>query len=329
MRTISSHLKCTYIVALLGLSVLSPAAMASYEPPGAARSAISVDEVALELSNPATALRSLAIDIEYRTYQGDLPGSDDQSAWRYVLTPSWPFKLSNGKNILLSAMIPVNGDPPTWNRFPRVDYGEFLIRQVPADQLMEREFFSGHAHLDDIGINVGYGGVNEKNGLISMFGLAGVFPTSTDRASSRSQWLLGPEFALGKVTRWGVIGAQANHLTSITGEEVRSGVLRTSIAGNERWNTNETTVKIFFAYGLRNGWQIESNPIVRYDWEAVSGNEWFVPIGAGISKTIMLGSLPLKLAFDIQKFVVSPDRFGPEWQLTVSFAPVISTKLLR
>lgn len=290
----------------------------------------------MELSNPATALRSLAIDIEYRTYQGDLPGSDDQSARRYVLTPSWPFKLSNGKNILLSAMIPVNGDPPTWNRFPRVDYNEFLIRQVPADQLTEREFFSGHAHLDDIGINVGYGGVNEKNGLISMFGLTSVFPTSTDLASSRSQWLLGPEFALGKVTRWGVIGVQANHLTNISGEERRPSVTEpgsggqiTNVAGQERWDTNETTVKIFFAYGLRNGWQIESNPIVRYDWEAVSGNEWSVPIGAGISKTAMLGSLPLKMAFEIQNFVVSAERFGPEWQLKVSFAPVISTKLLR
>ena len=80
---------------------------------------------------------------------------------------------------------------------------------------------------------------------------------------------------------------------------------------------------------MGNGWQIESNPTILYDWEAISGHEWTVPIGAGVSKTMRLGSVPVKLAFDIQNFVVSPDRFGPKWQFTLSFTPVISTKLLR
>ena len=48
-----------------------------------------------------------------------------------------------------------------------------------------------------------------------------------------------------------------------------------------------------------------------------------------MSKTAMPGGVPLKLAFEIQHFVISPDRFGPEWLLKVSFTPVISTKLLR
>jgi hypothetical protein len=315
MRTILIYLENAYIFALFGSSILSPAAVALDELPGAARSTISVDKVALELSNPVTALRSLANEFEYRTYQGDLPRSDDQSGWRYVLKPSWPFKLSNGKNFLLSVTIPINGDPPTWNRSKNLDYGEFLIRQLPADELTAKQFFSGHAHLDDVGLNVGYGGINEKNGFISMFGLATVFPTSTDLDSSRDQVLLGPEFALGKVTRWGLFGAQAKHLANISGES--------------RWDTNETTVKIFFAYGLGNGWQIESNPTILYDWEAVSGNEWSVPLGAGVSNTMMLGSVPLKLAVEIQHFVVSPDRFGPDWRLQFSVTPVISTKYLR
>ena len=112
-----------------------------------------------------------------------------------------------------------------------------------------------------------------------------------------------------------MIGARAKHLTDVSGDRP--------------WSINETTVKIFFAYGLSNGWQIESNPIILYDWEAASGNEWTVPIGAGMSKTAMPGGVPLKLAFEIQHFVISPDRFGPEWLLKVSFTPVISTKLLR
>jgi hypothetical protein len=306
-RTIANYLRKTCIVALLGLPALSVSVMASEDPPGDVRSAISLDEIALELSNPATALGSIANDFEFRPFQGDLPGSDDQSAWRYVLTPSWAFKLSNGKNLFLRATIPLNADQPLW----RADrsYAEFLIRQSPAITPSFGRFITGHDHMDDIEFLIGYGGVNE-NGFFTTLGLAAVVPTSEDRSTSRDLVLLGPEFSLGQVTRWGLIGAKAKHLTSVARED--------------QWETNETTVKIFFAYGLGNGWQIESNPIIYYDWEAVSGNEWTVPIGAGVSKTMMVGSVPLKLAFEIQKYVVTPDRFGPEWLLRFSLTPVLS-----
>ncbi len=46
-----------------------------------------------------------------------------------------------------------------------------------------------------------------------------------------------------------------------------------------------TSLKIFFAYGLGNGWQVFSNPVIEYDWEGDSDNQLFVPLGAGVSKT--------------------------------------------
>jgi hypothetical protein len=84
LQTASSCLKSTCIIALLGLPVLSKAETTADESPDAERPAISVDEIALELSNPVTALRSLAIDIQYRTFQGDFPGSDDKTSIRTV-----------------------------------------------------------------------------------------------------------------------------------------------------------------------------------------------------------------------------------------------------
>ena len=80
---------------------------------------------------------------------------------------------------------------------------------------------------------------------------------------------------------------------------------------------------------MGNGWQIESNPTILYDWEAISGHEWTVPIGVGASKTMRLGRVPVKLAFDVQEYVLSSDRLGPDWQVTFSITPVLSTKLLR
>jgi len=319
LRSSVTNFKRSCIGALLGLLGLCLAAKASDDPSGDGRPAISVDEIALELSNPVTALRSLAWDMEYRTYQGDLPGANDQTGFINVFTTSWPIKLSNGKSLLLSATIPIKGDQPYWKPVWYLDYDEFVIRQIPYLDETMGGFGVGHDHLGDIGIDIGYGGVNES-GFFSMVGIANVFPTSEDASAKRAQWLIGPEFALGQVTSWGLFGARAKHLTDIDGEGAQElGKL----------DTNETTLKLFFAYALGNGWQIESNPIILYDWEAVSGNEWTVPIGVGISRTIMFGRIPTKLAFEIQNFVVSPDRFGPEWLFTFSLTPVISTKLMR
>jgi hypothetical protein len=84
-----------------------------------------------------------------------------------------------------------------------------------------------------------------------------------------------------------------------------------------------------FAYGLGNGWQVFSNPTISYDWAADSGNKLLLPIGAGISKTLRIGRVPLKLAFEIQKFVESPEQFGPDWLFTFSFTPVIAYPYLK
>jgi hypothetical protein len=166
---------------------------------------------------------------------------------------------------------------------------------------------------------VGYGGVSDA-GRISMISLALVTPTSEDGSGRYNQWLLGPEFALGRITDSSIYGIRAKHLTDISGEgEQELGKLA----------TNETTLKVFFGYSLGNGWQIESNPEILYDWEAVSGNEWLVPIGAGISKTFRAGRRPMKFGIELQHYVVSPDRFGPEWLVRFSFVPLVYGQLFE
>lgn len=306
------------MLALLGSPALAPAAQESDESEEPEGPIISVDRIALELSNPVTLLRSFAIDMEYKTYQGSLPGASEQDAYRTVLTPSWPIKLSNGKNLLLRATIPVYGGQPYWKPVWYLDYAEFLIRQLPYIDETGDGFSEGHGHLGAVGFDIGYGDVNE-NGFISMVGIANVLPTSDDQSARRGHWLIGPELALGQVTSWGLFGARAKHLTSIdgTGEQ------------EVDYDTNETTLELFFAYGLGSGWQIESNPVILYDWEGVSGNEWNIPVALGVSKTMMLGNTPMKLGLEIQKFIVSTDRFGPDWQIILNLTPVMSSKLLR
>jgi hypothetical protein len=313
------YTKWTCILALLGAPALGWAEPASNEAGESHEQAVSVDDIALELSSPASRLLSLGWDFEYRTYQGDLPEADEQTGISNIFTLSWPIQLRSGKTLQLRTTIPVLGDQPYWKPVWYLDYTEVTLRAVPDLDPTVGEFSPGHDHLQDVGLDFGISDVNES-GFISYWGIANVLPTSEDLSAERGQWLLGPDLAFGQITDWGLYGVRFRHLTSVTGE------------GNhevENLDTNETTLELFYTYALGNGWQIESNPVVLYDWEAVSGNEWTVPIGAGASKTVMLGRVPMKLAFDLQYFVVSPDRLGPEWLFRMALTPVFSSKLLQ
>jgi len=268
---------------------------------------LSLDEIAKELSNPVTGLATIDNVFEYRFYQGDLPAADDEQAYIYKFRPSLPIRLSNGKNLIFRATVPINGEQPIYAADEQ--YSPFLIRQIastiPTDGTFDNRH--GHTHLADISFDVAYGGVSD-NGFISMYGIATVWPSSQDLSQSRDQVLIGPDLAFGKMTDWGVYGAQFTHLTRVSGED--------------EWDTNMTAIKIFFSYGLGNGWQVFSNPVIEYDWEADPDNELFLPLGAGISKTTNIGSMPIKLSFEIQKYIVSPDSIGPDWLFTFNFTPV-------
>ncbi len=286
---------------------------------GEDQDAYTLDEISMELSNPVTTLASIRTDIEYHTYQGDLPGSGDQSNTVFVIRPSIPIPLKNGKSILMRASIPIYDSMPVWAVpfghplwIQDFDYPDFRLRQSPQITADTGDFNSVHAHLGDIGLDFAYGGVSD-NGFISMYGIATVIKTSTNQSASRNQVLLGPEIALGRSTDWGIYGAWLTHLTNVSASDL----------GGNFYDTNETYIEVFFNYGLGNGWQVFSEPKITYDWEADSGNELLLPISVGISKIVRVGKTPLKMALEVEKFIVSPDKFGTDWMFTFSFTPVI------
>ncbi len=270
-------------------------------------STVSLDEVAIQLINPISSVFRVENDFNYYSYDGSLPGAGDQGNWNILIKPHFPISLSNGKNILIRLEIPIILTEPVF--VSDAVYPAYLIRQRTTTMSTDGAFVDQHSHLEDIGFDAAYGGVSD-NGFISMFGVAGAVPVSTDTSNSKHQLQLGPEIAFGKITSWGVVGAWLTHLIDVVGED--------------SFDTNITSMKVFFAYGLGNGWQIISNPVISYDWAADSGNRLFLPIGAGISKTTRIGNTPLKFSVELQKFVVSPDFFGPDLLLRFSLTPAIA-----
>jgi hypothetical protein len=260
------------------------------EDAGSVTAGKSADQIAIELASPIHPLFYMDIDAAFRTYEGTLPGSDDETAWALNFESAFPFLLDNGKTLVVRAAVPffldqavwvINPRDPIWE--PDTDYRDFRLRQSPYVTPDTGGYIPGYAHdhLGDITLAASYGGVSDS-GFISMFGLGTVLPTSQDLSSSRDQWLLVPEVAIGKQADWGVIGVRASHLTRLSGED--------------RWDTNETRLDLFFAYGLGNGWQLISNPEIVYDWEADKDHEWLLPLGGGVAKTFMTGQTPWRIA---------------------------------
>jgi len=319
MRVISKSLIKFGMLALVGLSSLCLAkddlgeSVADEDLKSVNKMGLSADEIALELSNPVSKLVTLKNDFEYRLYQGSLADADDESAFIYNFQASFPIPLRNGKTVQMRFNVPINGTQPIYEA-GNLQISPFLIRQnastIPTGGTFDNGH--GHSHLGDASFDVAYGGVSDS-GFISMYGIAVVLPSSQDLSESIDQYQLGPEVALGKLTDWGIYGAWFKHLTRVSGESA--------------WDTNMSSLEVFFAYGLGNGWQVFSNPVIQYDWEGDTDNKLFLPIGGGISKTTHIGRTPLKLALEVQKYIASPDSIGPDWLFTFSVTPAFRNPL--
>lgn len=258
----------------------------------------SADDVAKELSNPAGALASLNLSLQYQTFKGDLPGADDQDSWSMLFQPSLPFPVGDkGRNVLFRPAVPILFGQPVF----KADNGGFD----------DADFAFG-----DIGFDLVYAGnemKTKKDGFLWGVGAAGTLPTATDSDVAGKQWRFGPELFGGILREWGLVGTLVNNQFNVGG-----------------WNDDDysvLTAQYFYAIGLGNGWQIASSPVITYDWNADSDQAWAVPLGLGVAKTTLLGGKPWKFSFQVQYYVEQPDAFGPQWLFKFTITPVVQNKL--
>jgi len=251
----------------------------------------SADEVARELANPNNSLASLTFKSQYRWYSVDLPGADNQDNATLLFQPVFPFTMkpteSGGKaNFFVRPGIPLLIDQPTFD--PRE--GDF----------------DGVSGIGDIGFDVGYR-VTEKDGLLWAFGMVGTLPTATVEDIAGKQLRLGPEALFAKFEKWGLYGIFPSHQWDVVGWE------------NRRYSNTQT--QLFFVYLPGGGWNLGSTPIMNYDWVS---DDWTIPVNLTVGKTIMFGKTPVKLAFEANYYVETPDAFGPDWMIGFSITPVVS-----
>ena len=249
----------------------------------------SAEELALKLSNPTAPVMTLGNNFDFVMFDGDLDGASDETAFRYTFQSVFPFKRDDGSSIFFRPAIPV-----------------FFGESVPS---AGGGFDSVGTDLGDIGFDLSYGRTTDT-GMILGGGVAGTLPTATDDRLGKDLFGLGPALLVGKIGKWGAVVGVLSH--------------QWDVGGSGDGSINTTSRNYVYAFQLGGGWQFASAPAISYNHDAEDGQEWTVPLGVGVSRTMVLKGRPWKFQLQYWNYIERGDVFAPEHQIRFSASPVVS-----
>jgi hypothetical protein len=131
------------------------------------------------------------------------------------------------------------------------------------------------------------------------------FPTATNEAVAPGCFAVGPVIAAVYMDGPWVVGALLTQLDAFA--RMGSAHLDTS------------SLQVFLNYNLPKAWSIGTAPTFMVNWNQV-GQQWTVPVGGSIAKTLSIAKQPISLSFSYYANVVHPEGGSP-WltRLVVTF----------
>jgi hypothetical protein len=272
-------------VLVCGLVLVAPAANASEEE--------NLGEVSAKLSNPVSDLWAINMQFGINFSDGDLNRGAAEVGGFFQMQPALPIPLYKGERtwrMILRPTIPVRLGAPVPKGF-----NDFGHETGLSDMLLPFLFAPS---LDHWILGAG-------PGLL--------LPTSTEDAFGRRQWGAGPAVVVGYKTKQFTALVFPNYIWGLADRGDQRGTPDASFL----------TLQYAFNWNLPNAWQIGINNTASYDHQASSGNQWSVPIGPFVSKTVRFGRMPVKFQLSAEYSVVSQDEFGQRAQVKFSAIPVI------
>jgi hypothetical protein len=255
-------------------------------------------EVGHKLANPLNNLWSLSFSINApQFFDGDLSTGDAQVGGVAIFQPVMPIPLfGEGQDqwrLTTRPIIPIVFSAPEPTGFDKFDHhggiGDIQLPLVltPSDRIQ------GH-------FIVGAGPIF-------------LFPSATSDSLGQDQFAAGPAVVLGYKTANATFGVFPNYFWKIGSAGQDDGVR----------NVSQMSLLYFFVYKLPEAWQVGCNPTITYNHQASSGNQWNVPIGLFLGRTIRLGGMPVNIKVGGEYSVVSQDLFGQRFQFRFQITPVI------
>ncbi len=128
-----------------------------------------------------------------------------------------------------------------------------------------------------------------------IWGIGPIFsiPTATADPVRTGSWAIGPTVVLLKSEGPWVLGTLFSNLWTFADE-----------GGDPE--VNQLLLQPFVNYNFGKGWALTTAPIITANWDAPDGEEWTVPIGAGLIKTTAFNGRPMSIGFQYYHNVEHP-----------------------
>ena len=139
-------------------------------------------------------------------------------------------------------------------------------------------------------------------------------PSASDPTLGTGKVLLGPTAVLLVTPGHWVIGVLVNNQWSVAGDPNRAPV-------------NAFLAQPFVNYNMAGGWFLTTSPIITANWNAVSGQQWTVPVGGGFGRVFKLDGQAYNASVQAYYNVVRPTN-AADWNLRISLALLFPKKVV-
>ena len=294
------------LVAFTGLTATVAMAEDANPQPGGSKHD-SLAEVGAKLSDPLSDVWALFTEFNHVWSDGKITNGSREST-HIIFQPIMPFKLTENYKLITRPTLPIipSADIPDHLRINTngaPDHG----KTTPVTLAWSDKSGLGDIVLPMLVSPKGAPGQKWGWGLGPTF----VFPTATNNSLGTDTWELGPAAVVTYKTK----KFTAAVLTQYWWNYAKSD--------SDASNTSHGSILYSAWWNLPKAWQVGFNPTITYNDKSSSGNQWNVPVGFGVAKTMKLGKMPVKFQLSAEKSIVNQDDFGKDWNVRLNVIPVI------
>jgi hypothetical protein len=192
----------------------------------------------------------------------------DETVFNLNFQPVIPIHLTPKLTFITRTILPINSFP-----------GDNNTRYSGTGDILEQTFFTP-AHPGKVILGIG-----------PAFSL----PAATAYPSKTGTWAAGGSAVILAMPGPWVIGSLFSQVSPLTDS-------------NGAPRTNSFLWQYFINYNFGKGWAISSAPSITANWDAPSGQQWTIPIGVGITRTLVFNKQPMSLGFQYYDNLKRPDN---------------------